>query len=92
MNELTRVLKPGGVLLITVKGKNWKTELDSTQEAAFDDGQMVVLEPENSGSNYCGAYHSSEYVRNVLAAELKVIEHDPRGSKDTQQDFYLMIK
>lgn len=92
MGELTRVLKSGGVLLITVKGENWKVELNEEQQNSFDLGKMVVLEPENSGSNYCGAYHPPEYVRRVLAADLIVIEHEPCGSRDTRQDFYLMKK
>ena len=92
MGELTRILKPGGALLITVKGENWKVELDEDQQNSFDLGKMVVLEPENSGSNYCGAYHPPEHVRTVLGAGLNMIEHEPCGSKDTRQDFYLMNK
>ena len=58
----------------------------------FDQGQMVVMEPESSGSNYCGAYHPSDYVRDSLAGGLQVLEHEPCGSLDTRQDFYLMSK
>ncbi len=92
ITELKRVLQPGGLLLITVKGSNWKIELDDTQREQFDSGRMIVLEPETSGSNYCGTYHPEEYVRNVLASGLSVIEYEPCGSQDTRQDFYLFSK
>lgn len=94
ITELTRILQPGGVLLITVKGANWKVELDHDQREQFDNDRMVVLEPETSGSNYCGSYHPREYVVNILAKGngLSVVEHEPCGSLDTRQDFYLMIK
>lgn len=94
ITELTRILQPGGVLLITVKGANWKVELDRDQKKQFDNDRMVVLEPETSGSNYCGSYHPREYVENILAKEngLSVVEHEPCGSLDTRQDFYLMVK
>lgn len=93
IGELSRVLRPGsGTLLITLKGENWKHELDEERANSFDSGKMVVLEPENSGSNYCAAYHPPDYVRGVLAQNLQVLEHEPSGSEDTGQDFYLLAK
>lgn len=92
MGELTRILKPGGALLITVKGENWKVDLGEEQMNSFNHGNMVVIEPEYSGSNYCAAYHPPEYARTVLGAGLNIIEHEPCGSKEISQDFYLMAK
>jgi hypothetical protein len=92
MGELTRILRPGGALLITVKGENWKVDLGEEQMNSFNLGNMVVVEPEYSGSNYCAAYHPPEYARTVLGAGLNIIEHEPCGSKEISQDFYLMAK
>ena len=92
MGELNRVLRPGGALLITLKGENWKADLSEEQMNSFDRGNMIVIEPETSGSNYCGAYHPHEYAKSVLGAGLSIIEHAPCGSKDIIQDFYLMEK
>ena len=92
MAELMRVLHSDGVLLLTVKGENWQVELKQEQIDRFRNGQLVVVEPENAGSNYCGAYHPQNYVLSELARGLRLLEHEPCGSKDTRQDFYLFTK
>lgn len=92
MDELIRILRPGGVLLVTLKGENWKAGLDEEQMNAFDRGNMVVIEPDYSGTNYCAAYHPPVYAKSVLGAGLNIIEHEPCGAKDISQDFYLMEK
>ena len=92
MNELTRILRPGGFLLITVKGEDKRSKLDSADVERFDSGKLIVVEAESSGSNYCAAYHPDSYVRNVLSGNLTVMEHERSGSKDTGQDFYLFRK
>ena len=90
INELRRVLKPGGFLLITVKGKNRMGELTEKEAAEFRSGKFVVIEPENSGANYCLAYHPDSYFRNVLAGDMEVLYFEPSGSPDTAQDVYLL--
>jgi len=92
MDELTRILRPGGLLLVTVKGRDLWNELSAAEEERFRAGMLVVKESETSGSNYCAAFHPDRYVRDVLARGLDVLEHEPLGSRDTQQDFYLLGK
>jgi SAM-dependent methyltransferase len=92
IDELVRILRPGGLLLITVKGRDLWHELSTEELDRFQQGELVVKERETSGSNYCAAFHPDTYVRNILATGLEVLEHEPVGSKDTQQDFYLFRK
>ncbi len=89
MSELQRVLKPGGFLLITVKGKNRIGELTEKEAAEFRSGRLVVIEPECSGANYCLVYHPDTYVRNTLASDMEILYYEPSGSPDTAQDVYL---
>ena len=90
MSELRRVLKPGGFLLITVKGKNRIGELKEKEAARFRSGRLVVIEPECSGANYCLVYHPDAYFRNVLAGDMEILYYEPSGSPDTAQDVYLL--
>jgi hypothetical protein len=92
MTELGRLLSPGGCLLITVKGSERREEMDLEQQRRFDEGKLVVVEPQSTGSNYCCVYHPDQYVRNRLAGDLYVLDHQPSGAKDTRQDFYLLQK
>jgi SAM-dependent methyltransferase len=92
MGELARVVRPGGHLLLSVKGRDLWNELTPSEAEAFSRGELVVKEGETSGSNYCAAFHPDMYIRKTLAAGFEVLEHEPMGSRDTQQDFYLMRK
>ncbi len=92
INELCRVIKPGGLLLVTVKGSNRTDELTESEEIEFNKGNMVVKEPEYSGTIYCLAYNPESHFRTILSSEMKVLTFLASGSPDTFQDVYLLQK
>jgi SAM-dependent methyltransferase len=73
MQELARILKPGGYLLITTHGVSYRERLTAPELEAFDAGKLVVRYEEASGMNLCSAYHPESYVRKQLAAGQSVI-------------------
>ena len=98
IEELTRVVKPGGLLLPTFHGRS-RVEYMRTQEGqheliapGFEAGELVVISAERSGSNACAAYHPERYVREVLARGLEIVDYSPGGALDIQQDAVLMRK
>jgi SAM-dependent methyltransferase len=91
MDELRRVLAPGGLLLLTLHGERYRDELTLEERAAFDRGELVVRNGEDAGSNACGAYHPPAYVRAKLAAGWEVLEHVPEGARgNPYQDLVLL--
>lgn len=93
MDECRRVLKPGGLLLVTFMGSEYLKEFTPAECALFQSGQLVTRESGLSGSNFCGAYHPEEYVRGVLARDFTVLEKAPNGSHGMcPQDLYVMRK
>jgi SAM-dependent methyltransferase len=92
MNELGRVLKPGGVLLITLHGESRLHELDRGERELFRSGHMVVRHEDAVGTNACGSYHPESYVRNALAGALEVIDFIAAGARDANQDIFLLRK
>jgi len=92
MQELSRVLKKGGLLLVTLHGESRLYELTPEEQRRFNAGQLVVKYKEVAGTNYCGAYHPESYVRNQLSGGFEVLDFVPRGSRDTNQDVYLFRK
>lgn len=92
MTELSRVLKPGGILVLTVHGTTHIASLPLTQQQQFAAGELVVYKPELSGSNSCSTYHPEGYVREVLAGQLAVLDFIPGGAKDANQDVFLLRK
>lgn len=93
MAECRRVLKTGGVLLVTVMGSEYLDQFIPEEITQFRSGQLVLREPGLSGSNYCGAYHPEEYVRGTLAPDFAVLEKAPKGSHGmSPQDLYVLRK
>lgn len=92
VEELTRILSPGGYLLITVHGTTRLHEMSFLERQRFDDGQLVLRNEFHSGENKCAAFHPERYVREKLCRNLKVVDFIPGGAKDANQDAFLLQK
>lgn len=93
INELARVLKPGGYLLITVHGKQYLGILTQSEREEFAAEQLVVRDQEVVGTNMCSALHPEEYVRRELASGFEIIDFIPGGAERSfYQDMFLLKK
>ena len=71
IDELRRIISPGGHLLITTHGSAFLDRLAPAEREAFRAGRLVVLWPEGAGTGLCSAYHPEDYVRETLARGLE---------------------
>ena len=93
INELSRILKPGGHLLISTHGLHYLDMLSQNEKEKFLAGQLVVRYEEMAGTNMCGAYHPVKYVTEQLADRFEVIDFIPKGAKgNPYQDIFLLRK
>ncbi len=92
MQELWRVLRPGGYLLLTVHGKSRLPQLGPEDREKFNAGHLVTVREKYSGTNICGAFHPYKFVRETLAEGFVIVDFLPRGAKDANQDMYLLQK
>lgn len=92
MEEMARVIQPGGHLAVSLHGRRYARELTDEERRAFDAAQLVVRQGDSPGSNVCGAYHPEDYVRRTLAAGLfDVADFVPEGALgNPHQDLYLL--
>jgi SAM-dependent methyltransferase len=79
-DELRRVLRPGGRLLLTTHGASYLPRLEPEERARFEGGELVVRWSELPGSNLCSAYHPEPYLRDVLADGFDVVAIEPEGA------------
>jgi len=92
-DELRRVLRPGGRLLLTTHGISYVPRLDPEERARFDHGELVVRWSEVVGSNLCSAYHPERYLRDTLAEGFAFLELEPEGARgNPTQDLVLLQK
>jgi len=93
IEELSRVLKPGGYVYLTSHGKYYLSILTAAEREKFLGGQLVVREPDQAGSNLCSVFHPASYVRDVLTRNLIVADSIECGAKgDSMHDVHLLQK
>jgi SAM-dependent methyltransferase len=80
-DELHRVLRPGGRLLLTTHGRSYLPRLEDEERARFERGELVVRWGELPGSNLCSAYHPETYVRETLAHGFELVAIEPEGAR-----------
>lgn len=92
MEELRRVLRPGGHALLSVHGVGRAHALSGDDRRRFDAGEHVVVGADRPGTNLCGAYHPLPYLRDVMGAVMPLIAFLPDGARDSLQDYALFAR
>jgi SAM-dependent methyltransferase len=93
IEELRRVLRPGGHLVLTLHGEHYLPQLSAADQRRFLSGQLVVVGRRREGRNDCAAFHPEAYVRQTLARGLDVVDFLPRAARGNPwQDVYLLRK
>ncbi len=93
MDELRRILRPGGHLLITTQGDEFLSKLTEAERASYGAGRMVVRYGEAAGSNLCSVYHPGRYIHEHLDGKFAVALSRPRAAAGNgNQDVYLFRK
>lgn len=93
INELARVLKPGGYVYFTTHGENYVSTLTPAELKQFRNGQLVIREQQQSGSNFCAVFHPVSYVHDQIAKNFEVVDFIPGGEhSDTMHDVHLLRK
>jgi SAM-dependent methyltransferase len=92
-DELCRVLRPGGLLVVSTHGAAYRGRLGPEERDRFDRGELVVRWESAVGLNLCAAYHPERYLRGRLADGFRLVEHVPRGATgNPEQDLTVLEK
>jgi SAM-dependent methyltransferase len=92
-DELRRVLRPGGRLLVTTHGRSYLPRLDDEERSRFARGELVVRWGEVAGSNLCSAYHPEPYLRDTFADGFTFLGLEAEGARgNPTQDLVLLQK
>jgi len=99
LSELSRVLKPGGHLLMTAQGESFLPYLSEEERRTFRAGRLVVREQGTVGGNPFVAVHPPEYVKTHLPRDLALVSFVPETRRRTVppsrlcwQDGYVLVK
>jgi 2-polyprenyl-3-methyl-5-hydroxy-6-metoxy-1,4-benzoquinol methylase len=99
MSELSRVLRPGGHLLMTTHGECYLPYMSDEERKCFRSGRLVTREAGSAGSNPFFSAHPLEYVKTHLPPDLAIVGFVPetrrRGEPPSRlcwQDGYVLAK
>ena len=77
ISELSRVVKPGGLIMLTTQGDHYRSILEPNELQRYDQGQLVVRGGSREGKKTFSAFHPQRYMQENLLRDFDVIEHIP---------------
>jgi len=92
--ELLRVLKPNGILLLTTQGENFKNKLTQKELVSFNNGNLVVRGNVKEGHRTYSAFHPKSFMQNLFK-DTEILEHIETKSDNTNkppQDIWIVKK
>ncbi|MFI5263950.1 MAG: class I SAM-dependent methyltransferase [Candidatus Kapaibacterium sp.] len=91
MEELHRVLRPGGYLYFTAHGEQFFDRLSPEEIQKVRSGEIVVFQPKAEGHNICTSFELPDYVSSHLSAGYRKVDYIPGTSaSNLQQDAYIL--
>lgn len=75
MIELMRVLRPGGVALLTTHGPAYKVKLTNQEQARFEQNEFVIRGQVQEGHRVFTAYHPPKKMRELFAPHAEVVAY-----------------
>lgn len=88
LNDLERVIMPGGFLLISFQGSSFIENLNEDERNRFESGEMVIKCAQYNTKNSCGVYHPYAYVKKLVTPSFEIIYFSEKAANG--QDAYLM--
>ncbi len=92
LGELARVLRPGGLLLLTTHGDAYLERLTADERRRFRSGELVVRWESVAGTNLCTTFHPEAYVKTRLARGFDLLELLPEGATGTPRQDLIVLR
>ncbi|WP_232817861.1 class I SAM-dependent methyltransferase [Winogradskyella tangerina] len=92
--ELYRVLKPQGIMLLSLQGDNYKPKLTASELARYNEGQLVVRGKVKEGHRTYSAFHPKSFVEDLFK-DADILEHIVQTSTNKHwvpQDIWIVRK
>jgi ubiquinone/menaquinone biosynthesis C-methylase UbiE len=94
IRELSRILKSGGLLLITTQGEAFSTKLTRREKEIFEKGHLVIRGKTKEGHRTYSAFQPEIYMRKLFGnfEILEMIKGEVLNNNKPQQDVWILRK
>lgn len=94
INELHRIIKFRGGLLITTQGKGYYSKLTEPEKKLFDSGLLVTRKYLDEGNRLYSSFQPSAFMTKLITGKFEIVEYLPGEAKNDQssQDCWLLRK
>jgi SAM-dependent methyltransferase len=74
IEELDRLLKPGGILFFTTQGDSFKSKLTESEKKRFSKKLLVVRDNVKEGHRLFSTFHPMEFIQSLFSERWKVLK------------------
>ncbi len=94
IDELNRIMKLGGHLLVSVHGQDYYLpDILQKDRARFLRGELIVYGGDQAGTNICTVFHPKKYIYEKFARNFEIIDYISEGALGNPcQDLVLLRK
>ena len=94
MNELYRIVKPGGFVLITTQGKIYYSILSTAEKKLFDSNSLVIRKYPDEGNRLYSSFQPIEFIKQLIKEKFNVVEIIPGelNNGEPAQDIWVLKK
>jgi len=93
LSEFSRILIPGGILLVSVHGDFHAKNLPGDIEEIYRKNGYYVLTKNAEGENLCASYQSREFCEKLFSEDFKILDYYPGVFRTCgYQDLYCLRK
>ncbi len=92
--ELSRILKPNGIMLMTTQGDPFRVKLTEPESVRYQQGKLIVRGQVKEGHRTYSAFHPTSFMEQLFS-NMKIEEHivgQPEKGKWLPQDIWIIRK
>jgi len=94
MEEMYRLLKPGGIFLFTTQGNIFSGKLSEIEKKKFSRGELVIRGKVKEGHRSFSTFHPKQFVQSILSVKWSVLKFVEGVMQDwgPEQDTWIVQK